>query len=128
MGEKSVMDLSMNKLQFNSIKLLLLTLTLTACVTNKDDLIPIPDTSLEDIYIEAGEEDVSVNRNAHSIYVEVDKPKTAHPLDKEFKEISNPTLYMYVAPHYTSGGVPIPGYTTKFKMYDRTNYAAEGEK
>ncbi len=52
----------------------------------------------------------------------------ATELDEQFPTLPNPTLFMYVYPHLSSSeGVPVPGYTTKFKMYERDQYAMPGE-
>lgn len=48
-------------------------------------------------------------------------------IDVEFPELPNPDLVIYVWPHLTSGGMPVPGYYTKLKMYKSTEYALPGE-
>jgi len=48
-------------------------------------------------------------------------------LDVLFPRLPNPTLVMYVYPHISSSGVPVPGYSTSFPMYERTEYALPGE-
>ena len=45
-----------------------------------------------------------------------------------FPQLPNPTLVMYVFPHLsTTEGVPVPGYSTTFSMYERVEYALPGE-
>lgn len=44
-----------------------------------------------------------------------------------FPKLPNPELAMYVYPHMTEDGTPIPGYTVPLQMYDRTPYAMPGE-
>lgn len=52
----------------------------------------------------------------------------ANELDFLFKRLPNPTLYLYIDPHLTGAeGVPIPGYTTAFPMYERDHWALPDE-
>jgi len=48
-------------------------------------------------------------------------------LEVLFPRIPNPTLVMYVYPHISNAGVPVPGYSTAFPMFDKTEYALPGE-
>lgn len=51
-----------------------------------------------------------------------DKPLVAP--DSEFQWFPNPTLTMYVFPHITPAGQPVPGYSTFFRLYTE-DYIAE---
>lgn len=44
-----------------------------------------------------------------------------------FPRLPNPTLIMYVTPHLSASGDPVPGYSTAFPLYDRYHYALPGE-
>lgn len=45
-----------------------------------------------------------------------------------FPKLPNPTLIMYVYPHLAGPSqVPIPGYSTQFTLYEKTEYALPGE-
>lgn len=48
-------------------------------------------------------------------------------LEMLFPKLPNPTLVMYVYPHISNAGVPVPGYSTAFPMYEKTEYALPGE-
>lgn len=49
-------------------------------------------------------------------------------LQSMFPQLPNPTLVMFVYPHLSSESrLPVPGYSTSFQMYDRTEYALPGE-
>ena len=49
-------------------------------------------------------------------------------LANEFPLLPNPELRTYVAPHLsTRDGVPVPGYVTRWPMYERQHYALPGE-
>ena len=48
-------------------------------------------------------------------------------LQSLFPRLPNPELIMYVDPHLTKDGHPIPGYSTTFPMYVNDQYALPGE-
>lgn len=48
-------------------------------------------------------------------------------LEQLFPVLPNPQLVMYVYPHLTPKGRPVPGYTTAFKMYEKDEFALPGE-
>jgi len=45
-----------------------------------------------------------------------------------FPMLPNPSLVMYVYPHISASGVPVPGYATAFKFYETEQYALPGER
>ena len=51
----------------------------------------------------------------------------ANELENIFPQMPNPTIYIYIDPHITQGGLPIPGVTTKTKMMMRDQYALPHE-
>lgn len=48
-------------------------------------------------------------------------------LDVLFPRLPNPTLVMFVYPHMSRAGVPVPGYSTAFPLFDSVEYALPGE-
>ena len=52
---------------------------------------------------------------------------TASNTDTTFQWLPNPTLVMYVFPHLTEAGHPVPGYSTFFRLYTQDHIAAPGE-
>lgn len=44
-----------------------------------------------------------------------------------FPKLPNPELVMYVFPHLTAKGRPVPGYSTSFSLYEVDQYAMPGE-
>jgi len=48
-------------------------------------------------------------------------------LSLHFPRLPNPTIIMYIFPHLSFEGTPVPGYTTTFPMYETTHYALPGE-
>jgi len=48
--------------------------------------------------------------------------------DNLFQKLPNPIIYMYVKPHPAGdSGSPVPGYITKFYLYERDHFAQPGE-
>ena len=65
---------------------------------------------------EAGIDDTAYTRTAEN------------EIEALFVRLPNPDLVMYVFPHLaTEEGLPVPGYTTVFPMYERVVYALPGE-
>lgn len=44
-----------------------------------------------------------------------------------FPRLPNPDLVLYVFPHISPQGHPVPGYATSFPMYETVEYALPGE-
>lgn len=54
--------------------------------------------------------------------------RTAHDeIRSVFPVLPNPILILYVFPHLTAQGYPVPGYATSFPLYNRIEYALPGE-
>lgn len=51
----------------------------------------------------------------------------ADAIEARFPRLANPTLVMYVFPHLSPDGYPVPGYATQFPLYERVEYALPGE-
>lgn len=59
----------------------------------------------------------------------VDFTRTAATeLEALFPELPNPKLTLYVFPHITASNLPVPGYTTVFRMYESAPFAMPGER
>jgi conjugative transfer region lipoprotein (TIGR03751 family) len=54
--------------------------------------------------------------------------EAATEIDAHFPRLPNPDLVMYVFPHLSADGYPVPGYATVVPMYERVEYALPGEK
>ena len=48
-------------------------------------------------------------------------------LRSEFRYLPNPTLTMYIYPHLTDAGTPVPGYATFFTFYERDHIGLASE-
>ena len=113
---------------------------LAGCANSKDTVLPNDGPTMKQIYDQhfSTMNAVSVG----SVRSEVTKRladdeegtltayarESATELDAHFPRLPNPTLILYVFPHLAGPErVPIPGYTTRFPMYDTTEYALPGE-
>ena len=111
---------------------------LSACAT-KDSMLPVPEHNMKQVYnrhMQSNGDGVLFDERAVlrrpmieadvalSHYVRTEK----NQLESKFKTLPNPTMYMFVAPHLASDTqVPIPGYLTEFKMWERQHFAMPGE-
>lgn len=51
----------------------------------------------------------------------------SNEINRTFPRLPNPELVLYVFPHLSPKGRPIPGYSTSFMMYEKDEYALPGE-
>lgn len=123
-----------------SITVLIVTLinVLSGCAS-KDSILPVPEDNMQTVYerhmqsvgnkkIQESRSllrrDMNVGDVELSDYVRTEK----NQLQSKFRFIPNPTMYMFVAPHLsTKDRVPVPGYVTEFKMWEKDQYSMPGE-
>ena len=123
-----------------SISLVIIATTfMLGCTTSKDALIPPTDTNMRSVYNEhmgggvngkSLEERMALRRPIleNEVNLSPYSRTESNQLKSAFSFIPNPVLVMYVAPHLaTSSEVPIPGYVTQFRMYEKDNYALPHE-
>lgn len=48
-------------------------------------------------------------------------------LNQDFKQVPNPQILGYVAPHFNQANMPVPGYFTVFHLYKQNGYALMSE-
>lgn len=127
------------------VALVLLISQLGACAgPDKDDLLPQTGPTMEEVYRQhvaqdgageygdaqpsshAGIKQRVINDGAQDLagYTR----DAGNEIQSTFPRLPNPTLVMFVYPHLsTSSRLPVPGYSTSFPMYERTEYALPGE-
>ena len=49
------------------------------------------------------------------------------PIRAAFRYLPNPILTMYIYPHLTDAGTPVPGYATFFKFYEKDHIGLPSE-
>ena len=117
---------------------ILISAVLAGCAS-KETIIPTPAQDMQAVYrehmqgvggVKLWDSRALVRRSmiegdvALSDYVRTEKTQ----LEAKFTHVPHPTLYMFVAPHLASETkVPIPGYLTQFRMWERDHYALPGE-
>ena len=133
-------------MKFKALMLLLpFSITLTACSTSQDELLPPGDLSMQEIWSQGGGDatsSVMEARNALQFVRPINSAfangaenqhytrTAANEATNLFPRLPNPDLVMYVFPHLTDTlePVPVPGYTTVFPFYGRVQYAQPGER
>lgn len=121
---------------------LMATLLVAGCATSQEELMPVGDTTMMEIWQnQAGHS--TGERRLLDVRSELRRPLESPELVSEqlrysrdasneiysqFRRLPNPDLVMYVFPHLVgSEQVPVPGYSTVFPLYQRTQYAMPGE-
>jgi len=110
-----------------------ISLLLAGCATSKQAILPQHLPSMQEIYMrhfdaqrlrndpgQALREGVSETSHARAV------PDGVSPPD--FARLPNPDLILYVYPHLAGEeGTPVPGYVTRFPLYERVEYALPDE-
>lgn len=52
---------------------------------------------------------------------------SSNEIDLKFPRLPNPELVLFVFPHLSPKGRPVPGYSTSFMLYEKDEYALPGE-
>ncbi|WP_163559759.1 TIGR03751 family conjugal transfer lipoprotein [Halomonas sp. NO4] len=121
---------------------LMTTLALAGCATSQEELMPVGDTTMRDIWQhQAGHS--TGERRLLDVRSELRRPlesddmvteqlrysrDVGNEIYSQFRRLPNPDLVMYVFPHLAgTEQVPVPGYSTVFPLYQRIQYAMPGE-
>ncbi|EMK3529619.1 TIGR03751 family conjugal transfer lipoprotein [Pseudomonas aeruginosa] len=138
----------------NVAKVLVLTLAvavLGGCATSKEKLLPHGDHTMMDIWNQNAGDGGGASQVARRQLLDArqslrrpltDADMQAAPAEqmrytrtarnevqRQFQRLPNPDLVMYVFPHLAgTDPVPVPGYSTVFPLYQRTQYAMPGER
>jgi len=101
---------------------------LTACGTNAKQAIFNPtNPSMESILASSRSSDLEFSAVAATRSEAIAHSGTLHPHQNVFRELENPTLFLYIEPHVTQSGTYIPGMTVPFKLYQQVEFALPGE-
>lgn len=116
-----------------------LLLTLGGCASTTEDMIGTPDHTMNEVYSAAmggGSEGKLLDERSvlRRSLTESDADLSRFvrteddALRNDFPMLSNPEMRMFIAPHLsTRDGIPVPGYVTRFRMWERDHYALPGE-
>ena len=101
-------------------------MALNGCAANK---IPESSRTMADIYVAGDTSTPRLTREINNGSKDLAgyTREAATELTTRFPQVPNPTLTMYVFPHLTKDGLPIPGYITEFSMYASAPFALPGE-
>ena len=112
---------------------------LSGCATgSKDTILPQTGSTMKEVYDGHFER---TRQRFHGARIDMGKRGAAdipsnldgftREADSEiqaiFPRLPNPSLVMYVFPHLSGKGHPVPGYATSFPMYETVEYALPGE-
>lgn len=108
------------------------------CATNKDTFNSSDTPTMKEIYDEQFEKfeqpenyvdnEMILTSESYDFKQEENLPDDVVDLKKEFSMLPNPVLLMYIPAHLTTGGTPVPGYSTYFSMFERNHVALPSER
>ncbi|MFZ7172560.1 TIGR03751 family conjugal transfer lipoprotein [Avibacterium volantium] len=115
---------------------------LSACSTSQKALLPTGDETMQAIWNKGGSgAQLQVYRDSNNRQLDPvnyigfkeqrDYTRTAeNEIKNLFPKLPNPDLIMYVYPHLSASGepMPIPGYSAVIPFYSRIQYAQPGER
>ena len=116
-----------------------LALALGACATTKEGVIPPGGPDMATVYA-THQRQAGIAADPAQLRHHLTRPiqsdaadlyaytrDAAREIDPLFPVLPNPQLVLYVFPHLSAEGAPVPGYTTAFPMYPVDQYALPGE-
>ncbi|OUY25893.1 conjugal transfer protein [Klebsiella pneumoniae] len=119
-------------------------LVLSGCATSKEELLPAGEQTMLELW--QGKTAGGGQRHALAARETLRRPLTVteqqgmnaeaysysrtqeSEISQQFPRLPNPDMEMYVFPHLAGGTSPVPGYSTVFPFYSRTQYALPGER
>ncbi|EAY9719498.1 TIGR03751 family conjugal transfer lipoprotein [Salmonella enterica subsp. enterica serovar Java] len=119
-------------------------LVLSGCATSKEELLPAGEQTMLELW--QGKTTGGGQRHALAARETLRRPLTVteqqgmnaeaysysrtqeSEISQQFPRLPNPDMVMYVFPHLAGGTSPVPGYSTVFPFYSRTQYALPGER
>ena len=123
----------------NAPFLIAVALSLTACATSKEDVIPQDGPDMQTIY-DTHQRNAGAQRHLTTQRADLDRPiargagdlhdftqQASNEIDPVFPLLPNPQMVLFVFPHLSTEGAPVPGYTTAFPLYAIDQYAMPGE-
>lgn len=115
-------------------------LSLTACATSKEEVIPQDGPDMVTLY-DSHQRAAGAQRNLTQQRAGLDRPiargagdlyaytqNASNEIDQVFPLLPNPQMVLFVFPHLSAEGAPVPGYATAFPMYQIDQYAMPGEE
>ena len=105
---------------------------MTGCSSTSPNIIPSTGPDTLDVYqahVASGSAQPRMYRPVHSETRDLAgyTRDSANEINLKFPRLPNPELVLFVFPHFSPKGRPVPGYSTTFLMYDKDEYALPGE-
>ena len=109
-------------------QILLLTILLSGCgSTPKKVIYDKNNPTVESILQSNASSSLTYTDKANGRNESLAHNGTVNPDQNVFRELDNPTLFLYIEPHVTKGGTYLPGMTVPFKQYNKVEFALPGE-
>jgi len=120
-------------------------LLLSGCSTTKEEMLPVGDHTMLDLWNGADNGGSTVRQSAAARDT-LRRPLTddehqkgsqdersysrsqESEISQQFSRLPNPDMVMYLYPHLAGGNTPVPVYSTVFPFYSQTQYAMPGER
>lgn len=103
-------------------------ITMSACSSNpKKVIFDDGNPTMESILGGSGNGRLVFTNKAHSREEAVSHHGGQHPGENVFREIANPTLFLYIEPHVTKQGTYLPGMVIPYKQHEQVEFALPGE-
>ncbi len=110
------------------IQLVLLTVLVSGCGSNpKDVIFDKNNPTMESILQGNAKGSLTFTDKAHGRDESLAHNGSVHANQNVFRELDNPTLFLYIEPHVTKGGTYLPGMTVPYKQYNKVEFALPGE-
>lgn len=103
--------------------MILINMLLVGCTTSKHTIFGDQLPTMKSIHDKKfGRGDGAPNSKLPSR--QENEPNSPSP---DFEWLANPVITMYVNKHLSPSGLPVPGYTTFFKLYPKDHIAVSGD-
>ncbi|MEW8015095.1 MAG: TIGR03751 family conjugal transfer lipoprotein [Candidatus Sedimenticola endophacoides] len=110
----------------------------SACSSTKEKIIPQDGPDMLDIYaqhqkaaarssIDQARIDAATRSVDEEAGLEAYTREAATEIEQRFPLLPNPMMVLYVFPHLSGEGAPVPGYSTAFRLYAADQFALPGE-
>ena len=110
------------------IQVLLLSTLLCGCGSApKKVIFDTNNPTMESILQGNASSTLTYTEKAHGQRESLAHNRTENSDQNVFRELDNPTLFLYIEPHVTQGGTYLPGMTVPFKQYNKVEFALPGE-
>ena len=106
----------------------LLTVMMSGCgSTPRSVIFDKNSPTMESILQGNAEGSLTFSDKTHSHRESLTHNETINTNQNVFRELDNPTLFLYIEPHVTKGGTYLPGMIVPYNQYKKVEFALPGE-